>query len=91
MPLLRDAPSPATVAVVEQVKRDQRQHDIIDWRLAQLERDHDQLLRAAGACRCAAEQLPDGDSRERLLHRVAALGCELDPFAAIRALHQDAA
>jgi hypothetical protein len=91
MSLLREVPSPAAVTAAERVMRDQRQHDVIDRRLGQLERDRDATLRAAAACRQAAGHLPDGDDREKLLSRVVALGCELDPFASLRALYQDAA
>jgi hypothetical protein len=91
MSLLREAPLPAAVVAVNRVLRDQRQHDVIDRRLDQLERERDAILRAAAPCRQAAGHLPDGEGRERLLRRTAALGCELDPFADLRALHQDAA
>jgi len=91
MPLLREVASPDDLAAAGRAQHDQRQHDVILTRLRQLECDHRELLKAAAACRRAADHLPDSDGREALLHRVAALGVNLDPFASLRALHRDAA
>jgi hypothetical protein len=91
MPVLREARSVAAVAAAERVQRVARQHQLIDRRLDQRGRDRDALLKAAAACRRGTDHLPEGDERERLLRRITALGCELAPFAAVRALHGDTA
>ena len=89
MVLLHERPSADAAASVEPLQSTTHQLDVIDCRLGLLEADRERLLTAAGACRRAAHHLPDGDDRERLLIRVAALTYQLDPFHDLRGLRQD--